>query len=78
MEKRKDIDMLRFYGGDIHQKNKEGEYVITNNLVNPKNKEDMNNNMWKEDYHEYVEWKNNLHSYLKLIYSDMWYGEREK
>lgn len=41
MEKRKDIDMLRFYGGDIHQKNKEGEYVITNNLVNPKNKEDM-------------------------------------
>lgn len=38
MEKRKDIDMLRFYGGDIHQKNKEGEYVITNNLVNPKNK----------------------------------------
>lgn len=39
MEKRKDIDMLRFYGGDIHQKNKEGEYVITNNLVNPKNKE---------------------------------------
>lgn len=33
MEKRKDIDMLRFYGGDIHQKNKEGEYVITNNLV---------------------------------------------
>lgn len=40
MEKRKDIDMLRFYGGDIHQKNKEGEYVITNNLVNPKNKED--------------------------------------
>lgn len=23
MEKRKDIDMLRFYGGDIHQKNKE-------------------------------------------------------
>lgn len=41
MEKRKDIDMLRFYGGDIHQKNKEGEYVITNNLVNPKNKEDV-------------------------------------
>lgn len=41
MEKRKDIDMLRFYGGDIHQKNKEGEYVITNNLVNPKNKEEM-------------------------------------
>jgi len=40
--------------------------------------EHMNNNMWKEDYHEYVEWKNNLHSYLKLIYSDMWYGEREK
>ena len=38
MEKRKDIDMLRFYGGDIHQKNKEREYVITNNLVNPKNK----------------------------------------
>ena len=33
MEKRKDIDMLRFYGGDIHQKNKEREYVITNNLV---------------------------------------------
>lgn len=43
MEKRKDIDMLRFYGGDIHQKNKEGEYVITNNLVNPKNKEDTRN-----------------------------------
>ena len=41
MEKRKDIDMLRFYGGDIHQKNKEREYVITNNLVNPKNKEEM-------------------------------------
>ena len=24
MEKRKDIDMLRFYGGDIHQKIKKG------------------------------------------------------
>ena len=38
----------------------------------------MNDNMWEEDHQEYEEWKNNLHSYLKLIYSDMWYGEREK
>lgn len=28
MEKRKDIDMLRFYGGDIHQKNKEGMPLV--------------------------------------------------
>ena len=56
---------------------------LLNKILDEKDKavlclEHMNNNMWKEDYHEYVEWKNNLHSYLKLIYSDMWYGEREK
>lgn len=56
---------------------------LLNKILDEKDKavlclEHMNNNMWKEDYQEYVEWKNNLHSYLKLIYSDMWYGEREK
>ena len=56
---------------------------LLNKILDEKDKavlclEHMNNNMWKEDYQKYVEWKNNLHSYLKLIYSDMWYGEREK
>ncbi|CUO95599.1 Uncharacterised protein [Dorea longicatena] len=37
MEKRKDIDMLRFYGGDIHQKNKEakGLTIRMSNTVQP-------------------------------------------
>lgn len=64
MEKRKDIDMLRFYGGDIHQKNKEGEYVITNNLVNPKNKEDM---LWgdKDAYRTY--YRKNLRLIMLIV-----------
>ena len=37
----------------------------------------MNDGMWENDYQEYVDWKDNLHNYLKLVYSDMWYGEKE-
>lgn len=55
MEKRKDIDMLRFYGGDIHQKNKEGEYVITNNLVNPKIANVTNDEHIKQSNQYYTE-----------------------
>lgn len=36
--------------------------------------ENMNSGNWDVDYQEYVEWKDNLHNYLKFIYSDMWYG----
>lgn len=54
MEKRKDIDMLRFYGGDIHQKNKEGEYVITNNLVSEL---------------KFIMWKYRLFEWFDIIYS---------
>ena len=30
------------------------------------------------DYPEYVKWKGYLHSYLKFVYSDMWYGKEEE
>ena len=35
----------------------------------------MNAGQWDEDFQEYISWKENLHDYLKLVYSDMWYGE---
>lgn len=38
--------------------------------------EKMNKGYWEEKYKDYVEWKENLHTYLKLVYSDMWYGEK--
>lgn len=37
----------------------------------------MNVGQWDEDFQEYVKWKEYLHAYLKLVYSDMWYGEKE-
>ena len=36
----------------------------------------MNNGQWEEDYSKYVGWKQDLHAYLKLVYSDMCYGEK--
>lgn len=36
--------------------------------------EKMNSGNWNTDYQKYVEWKDALHNYLKLVYSDMWYG----
>lgn len=38
----------------------------------------MNAGLWDEDYQEYIEWKEDLHNYLKLVYSDMWYGVEEQ
>ena len=37
----------------------------------------MNAGQWDEDFQEYVNWKENLHDYLKLVYSDMWYCKKE-
>ena len=37
----------------------------------------MNAGLWDYDYQEYVNWKEDLHNYLKLVYSDLWYGEEE-
>lgn len=36
----------------------------------------MNNGQWEEDYSKYVGWKQDLHAYLKLVYSDICYGEK--
>ena len=33
----------------------------------------MNAGQWDENFQVYVKWKENLHDYLKLIYSDIWY-----
>lgn len=38
----------------------------------------MNAGQWDEDFQEYVNWKENLHDYLKLVYSDMWYCKKEE
>ena len=38
----------------------------------------MNSGQWDEDFQEYINWKKNLHDYLKLLYSDMWYGAEEQ
>ena len=33
----------------------------------------MNAGQWNGDFLEYINWKENLHDYLKLVYSIMWY-----
>ena len=37
----------------------------------------MNEGLWQEDYTDYIRWKEKLHSYLKLLYSEMWHGEEK-
>lgn len=36
----------------------------------------MNDGQWEEEYRGYIRWKQNLHAYLKLVYSDIYYGEK--
>lgn len=36
--------------------------------------EKMNDNDRKQDYSNYAKWKETLHTYLKLQFSDIWYG----
>lgn len=38
----------------------------------------MNSGQWDEDFQEYINWKKNLHDYLKFVYSAMWYGAEEQ
>ena len=38
----------------------------------------MNSGQWDEDFQEYINWKKNLHDYLKLLYSAMWCGTEEQ
>lgn len=52
---------------------------LLENLLTGKDKaamclSNMNSGLWDEDYQEYIEWKGDLHNYLKLLYSDMWFG----
>ena len=35
----------------------------------------MNEGNWEDEYQNYIKWKEDLHNYLKLVYSDLWYGE---
>ena len=35
----------------------------------------MNEGKWEVDYRDYTKWKENLHIYLKLLFSELWYGE---
>ena len=51
--------------------------IISTRNVAALSLKNMNAGMWENDYQEYVDWKDNLHNYLKLVYSDMWYGEKE-
>ena len=39
--------------------------------------EKMNQNDKDQDYREYERWKNNLQTYLKLKFSDIWYEGKE-
>ena len=46
MADKRDIDMLRFYGGDIRKRTEDGKFLIMNSLKNPRDQKDL---LWGDE-----------------------------
>ena len=46
MADKRNIDMLRFYGGDIRKRTEDGKFLIMNSLKNPRDQKDL---LWGDE-----------------------------
>lgn len=66
MADKRNIDMLRFYGGDIRKRTEDGKFLIMNSLKNPRDQKDL---LWGDE---------NAYRTLNALLFDGYENEKER